>query len=156
MTLQAANLVITGTVFVLSWTLQTLISVAFLGAQDALTGMIHKITYLIQCLKATLGSITLLKDLRKTFSPLLRRFLAQKTLSFNFTSQQLLCFFAVVCLTGSSYRFRCLFKETGRLLALKFPYCLCVQHFPRLFCIVCQVKGLTFCSKHFFISKCSL
>lgn len=86
MTLQAAKLMITGTVSILNWTLQTLFSVAFLGAQDALTGMIHKITYLIQCLKATLGSITLLKDLRKTFSPLLRRFLAQKTLSFNFTS----------------------------------------------------------------------
>ena len=76
MTLQAARLMITGTISILNGTLPTLFSVAFLGAQDALTGMIHKITYLIPCLKATLGSITLLKDLRKTFSPLLRRFLA--------------------------------------------------------------------------------
>lgn len=76
MPLQAAKLVITGTISILNWTLQTLFSIAFLGAQDALTGTIHKITYLIQCLKATLGSITFLKDLRKTFSPLLRRFLA--------------------------------------------------------------------------------
>lgn len=75
MTLQASKLMITGTISILNWTLQTLFFVAFLGAQDALTGMIHKITYLIQCLKATLGSITLLKDLRKTSSPLLRRFL---------------------------------------------------------------------------------
>lgn len=61
----------TGTLCLLRSALQTLFSAAFLGTQDALTGMIHKITYLIPCLKATLGSITLLKDLRKTFSPLL-------------------------------------------------------------------------------------
>lgn len=128
----------------------------FSGTQNTMTRTIYKLTYLTWCLKATLGSITLLKDLRKTFSLLLRRSLASKTLSLNLTSQQLLYFFAVVCLTGSSYRFRCLFKETRRLLALKFPHCLCDQHFPRLFYIVCQAKGLTFCSKHFFISKCSL
>lgn len=121
-----------------------------------MTGIETQVTYLTECPEDTLGSITLLKDLRKTFSPLLRRSLASKTLSLNLTSWQLLYFFAVVCLTGSSYRFRCLFKETRRLLAPKSPHCLCDQHFPRLFYIVCQAKGLTFCSKHFFISKCSL
>lgn len=57
----------------------------FSGTQNTMTRMIHKLTYLTWCLKATLGSITLLKDLRKTFSLLLRS-LASKTLSLNLTS----------------------------------------------------------------------
>lgn len=60
----------------------------FFGTQNinTMTRTIYKLTYLTWCLKATLGSITLLKDLRKTFSLLLRRSLASKTLSLNLTS----------------------------------------------------------------------
>lgn len=54
--------------------------------QDAMAGIIYKITYLTPCQKVTLRSITLCKDLRKTFGLLQRRFLALKTLSLDFTS----------------------------------------------------------------------
>lgn len=48
-------------------------------AQDAMAGIIYKIAYLTPCQKVTLRSVTLYKDLRKTFSPLQRRSLALKT-----------------------------------------------------------------------------
>lgn len=57
-----------------------------LGTQKCMTGTKHIVTFLTGCLKATLRFITFLEDLKKTFSLLLRRPLASKTLSLNLTS----------------------------------------------------------------------